>query len=176
MALTKDKKAEIVSEISDLLGSSKLTVIATYRGTSVKSLQELRKSSKESGTVVVVVKNRLFAKALQSNDKFKDVDLSSLKGQLMYAFNADDEVAPAQNLASFAKKQPQIEFVGALSEEGLLLGADDVKALASLPSKNQLRAQLVGTIAAPLSGFVNVMAGNVRGLLNVLSARSESIN
>lgn len=175
MALTRDKKAEIVDEISKLLSESKLTVFATYQGTSVKSLQELRRSSRDSGTVIVVVKNRLFRKALESNDKYKNVDLGVLKGQLMYAFNPSDEVAPAQNLASFAKSEPQIQFIGALSDDGLLLNADDVKALANLPSKNQLRAQLVGTIAAPISGFVNVMAGNVRGLLNVLNSRADSM-
>lgn len=175
MALTKDKKAEIVSEVSSLLDESKLTVFATYRGTSVKSMQELRKSSRDSGTVIIVVKNRLFRKALESTDKFKDVDLGKLKGQLMYAFNSNDEVAPAQNLANFAKNEPQIEFVGALSADGLILNVDDVKILASLPSKDQLRAQLAGTIAAPISSFVNVMAGNVRGLLNVLNARADGM-
>ncbi len=175
MALSKDKKAEVVAEIGELLGSSKLTVIAKYSGTSVKSMQALRKQASEDGTTISVVKNRLVRKALESNEKFKDSDTSPLIGQLMYAFNATDEVAPAQVLAKFAKVETQIEFIGAYDETGQLLSADDVRALAALPSKQQLRAQLVGTIAAPLSGFVNVMSGNVRGVLNVLSARAEQL-
>lgn len=174
MALTKDKKAEIVSDVSDLLKDSKLTVFAKYQGTSVKAMQELRRTSRESGTKVLVVKNRLVKKALENDDRFKDIDFGSLTGQLMYAFNSEDEVAPAQNLANFAKTQPQIEFVGGLTNDGRLLSADEIKDLSNLPSKDVLRAQLVGTIGAPLSGFVNVMAGNVRGLLNVLNARAES--
>jgi large subunit ribosomal protein L10 len=175
MALSKDKKTEVVSKVSDLLGSSKLTVVAKYSGTSVKSMQELRRTAQGSQTTVSVVKNRLVKKALAGNDRFKELDSSLLNGQLMYAFNPIDEVAPAQVLANFAKNQPQIEFVGAISADGQMLSADDVKALAALPSKDQLRAQLVGTISAPLSGFVNVMSGNVRGVLNVLSARADSI-
>jgi large subunit ribosomal protein L10 len=175
MALSRDKKAEVINEISQLLNTSKLTVVAKYSGTSVKSMQELRRTAKDSQTTISVVKNRLVKKAMGDNQKFANIDTGLLTGQLMYAFNPEDEVAPAQVVANFAKNEPQIEFVGAISDDGSLLSAQDVKALASLPSKDQLRAQLVGTIAAPLSGFVNVMSGNVRGVLNVLNARADQL-
>jgi large subunit ribosomal protein L10 len=173
VALSKDKKAEVVSQVSQLLKDSKMTVFVQYGGTSVKAMQQLRAKSADSGTVVKVVKNRLFKQAIASHDQFKNVDTSDIKGQLLYAFNTNDEVAPAQDLAAFAKEQPQIEFVGGINADGILMSAADIKVLAALPGKDQLRAQLAGTLAAPLSGFVNVMAGNVRGLLNVLNARSE---
>jgi len=175
MALTKDKKHEVVAEVSKLLADSKLTVVAAYQGTPVKAMQSLRRDAKQGGTTVKVVKNRLVVQALKESDNFKQADTSALSGMLLYAFNSEDEVAPAQALATFAKTQPTIEFVGAFNADGSFISADDVTALASLPSKEQLRAMLVGTIAAPLSGFVNVMAGNVRGVLNVLNARAESI-
>jgi large subunit ribosomal protein L10 len=175
MALSKDKKAEVINEVSELLDASKLTVVAKYSGTSVKSMQELRRAAKDSHTTISVVKNRLVKKAMGDNRKFADTDTSLLSGQLMYVFNSEDEVAPAQVVANFAKNEPQIEFVGAISADGSLLSTQDVKALASLPSKEQLRAQLVGTIAGPLSGFVNVMSGNVRGVLNVLNARADQL-
>lgn len=176
MALTKDKKNEVVSEVSQLLNSSRMTVIAAYQGTTVKAMQTLRKQSRDNGTQVRVVKNRLAIKAIENTENLKGVDTSALTGQLLYAFNSTDEAAPAQALATFAKTNPTIKFVGAFTAEGAFMGADDVKALASLPSKDQLRGMLVGTIAAPLSGFVNVLAGNVRGVLNVLSARAEQLN
>jgi len=176
MALSKDRKAEVVTEIGQLLESAKLTVVAKYSGTSVKSMQQLRLEAKDSQTTITVAKNRLVKKALSNNDRFKDMDTSLLGGQLMYAFSDTDEVAPAQVLAKFAKAEPQIEFIGAISSDGQLMSAEDVKSLAALPSKDQLRAQLVGTIAGPLSGFVNVMSGNVRGVLNVLSARADQIS
>src|SRR5262249_10927037 len=96
MALTKAKKNEVVADIAELLSSSKMTVVAAYPGTTVKAMQALRKQARGNGTKMRVVKNRLVIKAIQQNDKLKGADTSSLNGQLMYAFNADDEVAPAQ--------------------------------------------------------------------------------
>ena len=175
MALTKDEKNQVVADVSELLAHSKLTVIAEYQGTGVKQMQELRRDARETGTVVKVVKNRLVRQALLATESLKEADTSVLTGQLLYAFNADDEVAPAQALANFAKKNPTIEFVGAITPDGQLMAVEDVKSLAALPSKDQLRAQLVGTLGAPLSGFVNVLSGNIRGVLNVMSARAEAI-
>jgi len=175
MALSKDQKNAVVSEVSELLTNSKMTVVAQYKGVNVKSMQALRKSAKDNGTAVRVVKNRLVIKALKSVDKFKATETEFLKDQLLYAFNSEDEVAPAQALANFAKTEPSLQFVGAITSDGIFIGADDVKALASLPSKDQLKAQLVGTIAAPLSGFMNVLSGNIRGVYNVLNARAESL-
>lgn len=176
MALSKEKKLEIVADVSRLLSESRLTVIARYQGTPVKSMQELRRQASEGGTEVRVVKNRLFKKALTADSRFKDTDTEGFAGQLLYAFNNQDEAAPAQSLAKFAKTEPQIEFVGALASDGTVLGSEDVKSLAALPGKDQLRSQLVGTIAAPLNGFVNVIAGNLRGVINVLTARAEQVN
>ena len=175
MALSKSKKNEVVSDIGNLLDTSKLTVVAKYQGTTVKAMQALRRQARDNGTKVKIVKNRLVIKALEQSENLKNVDKSALEGMLLYAFNSDDEVAPAQSLAAFAKTNPTLEFVGAITAEGNFIGAEDVKALADLPSKEQLRGMLVGTIGAPLSGFVNVMTGNVRGVLNVLNARVNNL-
>lgn len=175
MALSKQKKNELVSELADLFGSSKMTVVAQYEGLTVKAIQKLRNDAKANGTKVKVIKNRLVIKAIQANDTLKDADTSALTGMLAYAFNSDDEVAPAQALQAFAKTNPQLVFIGAYSADGTFISAEDVAALASLPTKEQLRGMLVGTIAAPLSGFVNVMAGNVRGIYNVLNARADKL-
>ncbi len=175
MALTKDKKQAIVAEVAALLAESKLTVMASYPGTTVAAMQQLRHTARGSGTTVRVVKNRLVKQALAQNDQLKAIDASVLNGPLLYAFNAEDEAAPAQTLASFAKENPTLEFVGAITADGHLMSAADIKALAALPGKQQLRGILVGTLAAPLSGFVNVLSGNVRGVLNVLNARAESL-
>lgn len=175
MALTKEKKNEVVAEVSDLLGSSRLTVVAAYQGTTVKAIQDLRRQARNNGTSIKVIKNRLVVKAITANDTLKSADTSALNGMLLYAFNSEDEVAPAQALANFAKTQPTIKFVGGITADGNFIDASEVTVLASLPSKDQLRGMLVGTIGAPLSGFVNVLSGNVRGVLNVLNARAEQI-
>lgn len=173
MALSKDKKVEVVDEVSQLLKESKMTVVAKYEGTSVKSMQKLRRSSRDNGTKVVVVKNRLFKKAAADDGRFKDADLSVLTGQLMYAFASEDEVAPAQSLANFAKNQPQIEFVAALTAEGKILPAEEVKVLASLPGKNQLIAETVAMLASPLNDVVSGLSGNLHGLLDGISAKAS---
>lgn len=174
MALSKDKKAEVVDEVSQLLKDSKMTVVAKYQGTSVKSMQQLRKESRDNGTKVMVVKNRLFKKALQGDSRFKDTDLSALNGQLMYAFASEDEVAPAQSLANFAKNEPQIEFVAALTAEGKLLPAEEVKVLASLPSKNELIAQTVAMLLSPVNDVTSAISGNLHALLDGVESKAAA--
>ncbi|MBA2279067.1 50S ribosomal protein L10 [Candidatus Saccharibacteria bacterium] len=170
MALTKSKKHEVVTEVSELLGNSKLTVVAKYQGTTVKAIQALRREAKASGTKVSVVKNRLLIKALESNDKLKDIDKSALTGQLLYAFNSEDEVAPAQSLANFAKTNPTIEFVGAITSEGEFMSAQSVTVLASLPSKPQLIAGIINTLKSPVNGVISGLKGNLHGLLQSIEA------
>lgn len=174
MALSKDKKDAIVKEVTDLLDASKLTVISQYQGTPVKALQQLRHEGRDSGTVLKVVKNRLVIKALQSRDATKDVDTSQINGMLLYAFNDQDEVAPAKTIAEFAKKQQTLQFVGAISEEGRFLDAEEVKALATLPSKNELVAQVVATLLSPVNDITNGLSGNLHALLDGVEAKAAA--
>jgi large subunit ribosomal protein L10 len=174
MALSKDKKSEVVNEVAELLKDSRMTVMAKYQGTSVKSMQALRKASRDNGTKVVVVKNRLFKKALENDERFKDVDLALVTGQLMYAFNPNDEVAAAQVLKNFAKDEPQVEFVGAFSAEGKLLNADEVKTLADLPSKEQLIAETVAMLLGPVNDVTNALSGNLHALLDGMEAKAAA--
>lgn len=174
MALAKDKKQEVIAEVTGLLDSSKMTVVAKYPGTTVKSMQALRRQARENGTKVRVVKNRLVIKALSSSDKLSGTDTSALKGQLLYAFNDGDEVAPAQILANFAKTNPSIEFVGGISADGKFLNADDVKALATLPSKNELIAQVVATLLSPVNDVTNALSGNLHALLDGVEAKATN--
>lgn len=174
MALTKQEKNEVVAKVADMLSSSKMTVVAQYQGTTVKAIQNLRKQAKDNGTKVQVVKNRLVIKALQASDVLKSVDTSALTGQLLYAFNSEDEIAPAQILKSFAKTNPSIEFVGAITAEGKFIDANEVKALADLPSKNELIAQVVATLASPLNDVMNGLSGNLHALLDGIEAKAAN--
>lgn len=174
MALSKDKKNQVVSELNDLLSSSKLTVVAQYQGTTVKAIQALRHEAKGNGTKVSVVKNRLVIKALENIDGLKDVDTSALKGQLLYAFNADDEVAPAQVLNTFAKTNPSIQFVGAITADGNFMSAQDVTSLATLPSKHELIAQVVATLLSPVHDVTNALTGNLHALLDGVEAKAAA--
>lgn len=172
MALTKDKKDEIVKELVGLLADSKMTVIAKYEGTTVKAMQELRRKAEENGTSIKVVKNRLVRKALESTETHKDSDTSDMQGMLMYAFNAGDEVAPAQVIHEMAKVEKQLEFVGAFDSEGKYLSAEQVKALAQLPSKEVMIATVINTLKSPVSGVMSGLQGNIHGLLDAVKAQA----
>lgn len=172
MALSKEKKNQVVTEVAQLLADSKLTVVAQYQGTTVKAIQALRREAKANGTRISVVKNRLVIKAVESTETLKNVDTSALTGQLLYAFNAEDEVAPAQVLNTFAKTNPNIQFVGAITAEGTFISADEVKALAVLPSKNELIAQVVATLQSPVNDVMNALSGNLHTLLDGVQAKA----
>ena len=172
MALTKDKKQQVIEEVSQLLDTSKLTVVAAYQGTTVKALQQLRRTARDGQTNVKVIKNRLVIKAIEKSEGLKDVDTSELKGQLLYAFNTEDEVAPAKVLADFAKTNPTLTFVGAIGPDGAFMSADDVKALATLPSKTQLIAGIINTLNGPVNGVVSGLSGNLHGMLDAVAAKA----
>ena len=174
MALTKDKKNEVVADVLALLDESKMTVVTKYEGTTVKALQQLRRDARDNGTVLKVIKNRLVIKALGQSDALKGVDTSALEGMLLYAFNTADEVAPAQVIANFAKLNPTLEFVGAISAEGKFLSADEVKSLATLPSKDVLIAQVLATLLSPVHDVTNALSGNLHALLDGVSEKLET--
>lgn len=174
MPLTKVEKNEVVAEVAGLLNDSKLTVVAKYQGTTVKAIQALRKQAKDNGTTVKVVKNRLAIKALQQNDALKGTDTSAIKGMLLYAFNSTDEVAPAQVLHNFAKTEPSIEFVGAITANGTFMSAAEVKTLAVLPGKNQLIAGVINTLQSPVRSVMSSLTGNLHGLLDAVAAKATN--
>jgi large subunit ribosomal protein L10 len=174
MAISRDKKQALVAEMSELLSNSKLTVFAQYQGLSVADVQVLRRAAREAGVTIKVVKNRLVRVAVQSIDAYKDVDTSNLEGQLLYAVSSEDEVAPAQVLNDFAKTHPELQFVGAFSGDGANLSADEVKALAGLPSKNQLIGEVVAQLLSPVNDITNALSGNLHALLDGLESNATA--
>lgn len=175
MAISRDTKQNQVSVLRSLLSDSKLTAFAQYDGLSVADVQELRRAARQNGVAIKVVKNRLMRVAMQDVPALKGSDTSLLKGQLLYAISTEDEVAPAQTLAAFAKKHDALRLAGGFSLEGNALNEAEIKALAALPTKDQLRGQLAGTIAGPLSGLASVLSGNLKGMLYALNARIKQL-
>ncbi len=174
MAITKAKKTDLVAEVSDLLANSKLTVFAQYNGLSVADVQTLRRQAREAGVVIKVVKNRLVRVAMSQNDTYKNTDTALLTGQLLYAVSSQDEVAPAKVLDTFAKANPALQFVGAFGQEGEVIDAAGVKALASLPSKNELIGQVISTLLSPVSDVTNALSGNLHALLDGVADKAAA--
>ncbi len=173
MPLTRDKKQEVVTDTANLLKQSKMTVVASYKGTAVKDMQTLRKQAKGSNTTVKVIKNRLVIQALKSLENLKDVDVSQLEGMLTYAFNAEDEVAPAQSLAEFAKNRPTLSFIGAITPDGKWLNAAEVTTLSELPSKPILIASIVSLLGSPINSVVNAIGSPLPKILSGLQTKTS---
>jgi large subunit ribosomal protein L10 len=174
MAISRDKKNTLVAELTDLLSSAKLTAFASYQGLTVSEAQKLRRAAREAGVTIKVVKNRLVRVALQDIDTYKDTDTSALVGQLIYAVSDTDEVTPAKVLDDFAKTHPALQLVGGFSGEGLALSTEDIKALAGLPSKEQLIAEVVAQLLSPVHDTTNALSGNLHALLDGVEAKATA--
>jgi large subunit ribosomal protein L10 len=174
MAISRDKKQSLVSELGEILGAAKMTAFAAYDGLTVADLQELRRAAREQNVTIRVVKNRLVRVAMQQTEKLASIDASPLKGQLLYAASSEDEVAPAQVLAAFAKTHEALRLQGAFSADGNLLSENEVKALATLPSKNDLIAQVLATLASPVHDVMNGLSGNLHALLDGIEAKANA--
>lgn len=169
---TKKQKEEIVAQVTKRLRESKSIVFAEYTGLTVKESMELQREMRKAGGSLRVMKKTLLSIALKSVGI--SVDATELPGQIVTAFSPD-EVSAAKTLTEFSKKHKALVVSsGALGEKAL--SKEEVLALSKLPSLLELRAMLVGTIQAPISGFVRTLSGNMSGLVRVLQKVSESKN
>lgn len=171
MAKTREQKEQTVTDLTTAFKSSKLAVLTDYRGLNVPAISELRSNLREVGISYTVAKNTLVKIALAAAEKNVD-DTSVFAGPVGIAFG-EDEVEAARIVYEFSKTNGALEILGAIDEDGKVLSKEEVMALALLPSREQLLGQVVGTIAAPLSGLVRVLNGNVTGLVYALSAIAE---
>ncbi len=173
MAITKQKKNELVADLTELLSNAKTTVYAKYQGLTVAELQELRKAAREAGVKIKVVKNRLVRVAMNQIAVYKDTDTTGLTGQLLYAVSSEDEVAPAKVLANFAKTHDALTLLGGFSDLGNNLSEEDVKSLAAMPSKNELIAQVVAQLLSPATDSISALSGGLSSIVSGLEARAS---
>lgn len=167
MPKTKVQKQETVTTLSDKLGRMRSIVFANYEGLSVKDIEALRRELKKEGIEYTVVKKTLLKRAVL--EAKLDFDPKELPGNFATVISYGDEVAPARLISSFAKTHEVLKIVAGVLE-GKMIDAKATLALSKLPSKQELLGRLVGILNAPISGFVNVLAGNLRGFVTVLSA------
>jgi large subunit ribosomal protein L10 len=167
--LNKDQKKEIVKDLVEKIKAAKAVVFADFRGLKVKDLSVLKKELRKSNASFKVTKKTLMDIAL------KEAGLSctteKLEGQIAISLSPD-EISAAKIIDMFSKKNENIKILGGMVGEKEMT-AEEVKAIAKLPSREEMLAKLVGTIQAPISGFVNVLSGNMRGLVQVLKAVAE---
>jgi large subunit ribosomal protein L10 len=170
MAKAKSQKEKDLQELTEKLKSAKSVVISEYRGTTVKDIDKFRKTLIKEQVFSKVYKITLIKKALEAAGiKAEELDY---KTPVILSISTEDETTPARIIKNLAK---DIKTIGVL--EGVvdnnIINKAQVLALADLPSKQDLRGMVVRTINAPVSGFVNVLAANIRGLMNVLNAMAQ---
>ncbi len=162
-----EEKAALVSEIVELMKSSKSMVVIDYRGLTVEEDTALRTQFRKAGVTYKVLKNKLVTRAAAELG-LSEMD-AHLNGPSSFAFGMSDPVAPAKIVSEYiAKNKKMVIKCGVL--DGRVIDAAGVKALADLPPREVLIAKMLGSMNAPITGFVNVLAGTLRSLLYTLNA------
>ena len=154
MSLNLEEKKAVVAEVSARIAEAQTLVVAEYRGVQVTNLTELRKKARESGVYLRVLKNTLVRRAVEGTP-FADL-AQHMVGPLIYSMSSDP-VAAAKVLNDFAKTNDKL-VLKAGSYAGKLLDAGAVKELASIPSRDELLAKLLGVMQAPVAGFAGCLA------------------
>lgn len=153
MALKLEQKQAIVAEVAAQVAGAGAIVFAEYRGLTVAEMTDLRRKAREAGVYLHVLKNTLVRRAI-ADTPFAVVQ-DRLVGPLIFAIAADP-VAPAKVLVEFAKSAEKLVVKGG-AMPGSALDAEGVKALASMPSRTELLATLIGTMQAPIAKFVRTL-------------------
>lgn len=174
MSLNLEQKQAVVSEIAAQLGKAQAVIVAEYRGLDVGKVTDLRAKARNSGLYLRVLKNTLARRAVKGTPFEKLSD--QMSGPLMYGI-AQDPVAGAKVLAAFAKDNELFVIKGGVMANALM-SAKDVKTLATMPSREELLAKLLGTMQAPVVKFVrtlNEVPGKfVRTLAAVRDAQAKT--
>ena len=153
MALNREEKAAVIEEVSAQVAQAGSIVLAEYRGLTVEKITQLRKQARESGVYLRVLKNTLVRRAVKDTPYEKLPD--QMVGPLMYGISADP-VAPAKLIASFAKANDQLVVKGG-AMPNVVMDVAGVQALATMPSREELLAKLLGTMQAPVATFVRTL-------------------
>jgi large subunit ribosomal protein L10 len=144
------EKQLIVSEVTDKLKSSSCTIVTDYRGLNVAQVTLLRKTLREAGIEFTVLKNTV-ARRATANAELTELD-EFLTGPTAIAFSKDDVISPAKILTEFAKKNDKLSVKAGIVE-GRVVGYDQIKALADLPSREGLLSMLLSVLQAPVRNF-----------------------
>jgi large subunit ribosomal protein L10 len=154
LSLNRNEKAAVVADVSAQVARSQTLALAEYRGLTVAHLDTLRRQARDKGVYLHVLKNSLARRAVAGTPF--EVAQETMVGPLIYGFSAD-AVAAAKVLADFAKSNDKLVVKGG-AYAGKALDADGVKALAAVPTKEVLLAQLLGLMQSPISRLARVVA------------------
>lgn len=172
MAKTRAKKQSEVAVIAKGLKDAKSVVFADISKLKVADSTELRRKAKKENISIVTAKKTLLRVALKEAG-ITGVDADAFKGSVALILGLSDEIAPAKVFEAFRKDRENVALLGGLFQSRLM-SVEEVKTLSKLPSKVELIARVLGSLNAPLTGLVNVLAGNLRGLVTVMNAIKDT--
>lgn len=170
MALTKQKKQEILKDLEANLKKAKIVIFVNFHGLSVAASHKLRKLLREVGVRYLVAKKTLVKKALETMG-FQD-KAPELEGELAVAFSEQDPIASAKALEKFAKENKTIKITGGVWENKYI-DPEKVIMLANIPSREVLLGKLVYVINSPIQGMVGALSGITKNLVSVLNQIHE---
>jgi len=172
MAITREKKSEIVEDLANRFSKSKSIVFLCFKGLKAKENVELRRKLGSENIDCKVAKKTLIKMGLKRAD-IEKIDDSVLEGPVAVAVGYEDEVAPARIAGEFSKANNNLRVLGGVLS-GRYLKAEEMKVLAALPDKNQLRAQFIRSVNAPVSGLVNILSISITNFINVVEQIKSS--
>jgi large subunit ribosomal protein L10 len=171
LAISKQRKQELVAAYRELMQRHPSLILASFAGMSVKNLEHLRRRIRESGGELHVVKNRLMALAL--GEWAQKLPEAAWDGTTVVGFAREDVLGVAKAMVEVGRQADTLKVKAALLD-GVVYDGRQVERLADLPPQPVLRAQLLGVLQAPAGQIARALAGSVRQLMNVMKAYSES--
>ena len=171
MPLTRPQKEKQVEGLTEKIAKDKLVLFTNYKGLTVKDISTLRKNLKKSGGAYKVVKKTFLGIALKNNGM--DINPETLDGQIGIAFSSGIEPGVAKSLYLFSKEKGALRILGGFLEKKNL-SREEVLEFAKLPGREELLENVVGGIAAPLTGFVGVLRANLRNFVYALKAIEQT--
>lgn len=172
MAISREKKQQVVTELNEMLTRSNAVIISDYRGLSAGQMTELRNRLRPLDSRFFVAKNRLILRSLEEMGLPKPEEI--LRGPTAMSFCFGDLGQALQEMRKFGKETGLLKTKGGLLGDRVL-DVQDVQVLTDLPPQRVLQAQTVATVQSPVSSFVGLLDGALRGLLYALDARAEQM-
>lgn len=169
--MNKAEKVEIIEQIKDLVSKSSAMFLVDYRGVTVEDINKLRSGFRKEGVTYKVFKNTLFKKAIEQvngYEKFND----QLVGMIGIAFAGENFVAPAKIIKKYFDEKGKLVFKGCYIES-TFYGTDQLNTIASMPTKEEIIAGIIGSVASPASGIVGAINAVIRDLVSVIDEVSK---
>lgn len=166
MTLTKEKKGEIIKDLKEKISNQKAMIFIDSTGLKVKDLFNLRKELKKSDSELKITRKTLMRIAFK--EKNIELDPKNLTGEVAIIFGYKDEITPTKIVYQFSEDNPNLKILGGFLENRFF-ETEKIIELAKLPFKEELLSRLIADMQAPITNFINVLQGNIKGLIYVLA-------